>query len=197
MNAPVLDPFAKDRAKTRRLVIAGAVSIVVAIAAVSVFLWWRSPERVMEKNRAFIEQTRARYCKVLENEKKTEPSARVPTPGAADGRELGSYGLELFDDYESINLGKTNGALDHIHLESLEALCAGKSHRSGEESLYSLFGGIVEPNTNIRAHYTKKGLARAIGEKGLAPGRFKAYAAVWRLSDGAFVGRVRSTACRS
>jgi len=207
VNAPVLDPFAKDRAKTRRLAILGAVGLFISIAAVSIFLWWRSPERVMEKNRAFIDDTRARYCKVLENEKKTEPAARVPSPRGSAPPEMLAVGVFLMDDHSMLE--RTNPTLDHLQLDTLESLCANKP-RPNEESLYSLFAKITEPNELSRGYYTKGGLARAVaaqrhvdyllvvrvsqmtqtvavGEKGLAPGRFKAYAAVWRLSDGAFV----------
>jgi hypothetical protein len=201
------DPFARDRAKTRRHVLAGAAAIVVAIIAVSVFFWWRSPERIMEKNAAFIAETRARYCKVLENEKKTEPAARVPAPRSAAPPEMLAVGTFLMDDHSMLE--RTSPTLDHLQLDTLEALCAGKP-RPSEESLYSLFDKIVEPNPNIRGHYTKDGVRRAVaaqhhveyllvvrvgqmtqtvavGEKGLAPGKFKAYAAVWRLSDGVFI----------
>lgn len=200
------DPFARDRAKTRRRFILGATTIVVVIAAVVGIRWWRSPDRVMDKNRAFIEQTRARYCKVLDNEKRTEPAARVALQRSSEPREIKSLGHFLFDDHDFLE--RRDGTLDEIQLDGLETLCAGKSPNG--QSLHSVFSGIVDPNEARRGHYTKSGLARAVaamerveyllvvrlsemtqtiavGEKGLAPGRFKAHAAVWRLSDGAYV----------
>lgn len=204
------DPFARYRAKTRRSVLAGAVGIVSVIAVVGGLLWWRSPERVTEKKRAFIDATRGRYCKVLESERAMQPSARVPMQRPAEPLVLTGLGVVFFDDYESGD-AQREGTMDEIQIEALAALCEGRS--ADGQSLYSVFGGIVEPNEARRRHYTKKGLARAIakmervqyllvvriaqmkqtvavGERGLAPGRFEAYAAVWRLSDGAFVDGV-------
>lgn len=203
------DPFAADRAKLRRNILLGTAAIVVVVATLLVVRWARSTDRVMDRHRIEIQTIRDRYCKILEKEKATAPASRTALERGPQTLDLVVPGPFYFED---LVLPEKPGTLDKIQLEDLEAVCADKT-TAGERSVRSLFANIVEPNQYLRAHYTQDGLTRAIngakgidhllvvrlgemtasvavGEKGLAPGRYKAQASLWRLSDATHVDSV-------
>lgn len=198
------DPFARDRQKTRNRVIAIAAVLVAAGAVAIVLSIVYDAERLIAKEMPAIDAMKARYCKVLEAEKKAGPGARASTP---PGERLQAPGFVFMDSsrYSRMHLDANT---DLIEMSELESLCAGKW--KGASSVTSLIGKFYEPNARVRSNYehraTKDAIriqkqlkyllvvmtdqftaSSAVGDQGLAAGRYKARAVVYRLDGAAYL----------
>jgi len=199
------NPFAKDAAKQKKRALAVVAGVVVLVVVILAVRWYTSPDRVMDANRAFIDETRAKYCKALEAVK------RGPKPAAPTDRPHVTV-LEGWYPNSKEQLIAKPGNADKIQRDELESICGGGETRGGE-SIHGTFTRVVDTRPYMRDDYKKSGLrdvvgamkqveylvvvtvdqmtaSTAVGEKGLAAGRFKATAALVRLSDGAYIDDV-------